>query len=255
MKYVRIQLNDEISYGIVEGEKVIKINGNPIFENCKETGETYNLSEVKILSPNPSPPKNLCLALNYGSHLLGANAPKKPEPFYKTVTAICGPGDPIKIPKDAGLVACESELVVIIGKEATNVSEASALDYVFGYTCGNDVSAREWQSGNNSDMQWWRAKSCDTFGPTGPFIVTDIDPQDVSIRGLVNGVEGQKCHSSEMIFSVSESISFISKYTTLVPGDMLWTGTSGMTPPINPGDDVTVEIEKVGTLINPVESA
>ena len=152
MKYVRIQLNDKISYGIVEEEKVIEINGNPIFENCKETGETYNLSDVKILSPNPSPPKNLCLALNYGSHLLGANAPKKPEPFYKTVTAICGPGDPIKIPKDAGLVACESELVVIIGKEAKNVSENNALDYVFGYTCGNDVSAREWQSGNNSDM-------------------------------------------------------------------------------------------------------
>lgn len=104
-------------------------------------------------------------------------------------------------------------------------------------------------------MQWWRAKSSDTFGPTGPFIVTDIDPQDVSIRGLVNGVEGQKCHSSEMIFTVAESISFISKYATLVPGDMLWTGTSGMTPPINPGDDVTVEIDKVGTLINPVESA
>ena len=104
-------------------------------------------------------------------------------------------------------------------------------------------------------MPFWNNNSDETEVLTEEFIVTDIDPQNVSIRGLVNGVEGQKCHSSEMIFSVSESISFISKYTTLVPGDMLWTGTSGMTPPINPGDDVTVEIDKVGTLINPVESA
>ena len=105
-----------------------------------------------------------------------------------------------------GLVVCESELVVIMGKRAKNVSEDDALDYVFGYTAGNDVSARDWQGGPDADTQWWRAKSADTFGPTGPFMVTDIDPQDVNIRGLVNGVEGQKCHSSEMIFNVAQSI-------------------------------------------------
>ena len=145
--------------------------------------------------------------------------------------------------------------MAIIGREASKVSEQDALDYVFGYTAGNDVSAREWQSGAKADKQWWRAKSSDTFGPTGPFIVTDIDPQDVAIRGLVNGVEGQKCHSSEMIFTVAQAISFISHYVTLYRGDMIWTGTSGTTPPINPGGDVTVEIEHIGVLHNPVVSA
>ena len=182
-------------------------------------------------------------------------APTRPEPFYKTSTALIGPGDPIKIHPEAGLVACESELVAIIGKVTKNVSEEEALDYVFGYTCGNDVSAREWQGGDDADNQWWRAKSADTFGPLGPYIVTDIDPQNVGIKGFVNGIEGQSCHSSEMLFSTAKSISFISKYATLLPGDMLWTGTSGKTPPINPGDTVTIEIENVGTLENPVESA
>ncbi|MCZ6539287.1 MAG: fumarylacetoacetate hydrolase family protein, partial [Chloroflexi bacterium] len=220
-----------------------------------ETGASHDLDEIKILAPVPRPGKMLCLALNYGSHLHGADRPDRPQPFYKNNNAIIGPGDSIKLPADAGLVVGESELVAIIGRRANNVSEEEALDYVFGYTAGNDVSAREWQSGARSDTQWWRAKSADTFGPTGPFIVTDIDPQNVSIRGLVNGVEGQKCHTSEMIFTVAQAISYISRYVTLDPGDMLWTGTSGTTPPITPGGDVTVEIEHVGVLHNPVESA
>ena len=252
MKFVRFAKGSGSAYGIVEGNTVKEISGSPIGQSYKETGETHQLDKVKILAPNPKPGKMLCLALNYGSHLLGANAPTRPEPFYKNVNAIIGPEEPIRLPKDAGLVVCESELVAIIGKKAQNVSEDEALSYVFGYTAGNDVSAREWQSGAKADKQWWRAKSADTFGPTGPFIVTDIDPQDVSIRGLVNGVEGQKCHSSEMIFTTAQAVSFISKYVTLEPGDMIWTGTSGTTPPINPGGDVTVEIDKIGVLHNPV---
>lgn len=255
MKFVRFATDGGPAYGIVDGDDVKEISNSPIGQDYKETGKTHSLKSLKILAPNPEPSKMLCLALNYGSHLLGANAPTRPEPFYKNRNAIIGPGDPIKLPADAGLVVCESELVAIIGKKAHNVSEGKALDYVFGYTAGNDVSAREWQSGDGADKQWWRAKSSDTFGPTGPFIVTDIDPQDVNIRGLVNGVEGQKCHSSEMIFTAAQAISFISKYVTLEPGDMIWTGTSGTTPPINPGGDVTVEIDKIGVLHNPVEAA
>lgn len=252
---MRFQSAETIAYGIVDGNDVVQISNSPIGKDYTKTGETYELADVKILAPNPNPVKMLCLARNYRSHLLGATEPTRPEPFYKTPTAIIGPGDPIEIPEDAGMVVCESELVAIIGKQAKNVAEGSALEHVFGYTAGNDVSAREWQGGPDADTQWWRAKSADTFGPTGPFIVTDIDPQDVKIRGLVNGVEGQSCHSSEMIFTVAQAIAFISKYVTLEPGDMLWTGTSGTTPPINVGGDVTVDIDAVGVLHNPVKAA
>ena len=255
MKFARFEVSNEISYGIIDNGEVIQIDNNPILGSYDKTGKSFNESDVKILCPNQKQKKSLCLALNYGSHLGERGAPTRPEPFYKTSTAIIGQGDEIKIHPEAGLVACESELVAIIGKVTKNVSEEEALDYVFGYTCGNDVSAREWQGGDDADNQWWRAKSADTFGPLGPYIVTDIDPQNVAIRGLVNGVEGQSCHSSEMLFSTAKSISFISKYATLLPGDMLWTGTSGKTPPINPGDTVTIEIENVGVLENPVESA
>jgi 2-keto-4-pentenoate hydratase/2-oxohepta-3-ene-1,7-dioic acid hydratase in catechol pathway len=254
MRFIRFEAGTRDMYGIVDGETVLEINNSPIGKEYEETGKVYKLDSLKILSPNPRPGKMLCLALNYETHLLGAEKPSRPEPFYKNANAIIGPGDPIILPSDAGLVVCESELVAIIGKKASKVSESAALEHVFGYTCGNDVSAREWQSGARSDKQWWRAKSSDTFGPTGPFIVTDIEPQNVNIRGFVNGVEGQNCHSSEMIFTTAQAISFISKYVTLDPGDMLWTGTSGTTPPINAGGDVTVEIEGVGVLTNPVES-
>ena len=242
MKFARFEVSNEISYGIIDNGEVIQIDNNPILGSYDKTGKSFNESDVKILCPNPNPSKSLCLALNYGSHLGERGAPTRPEPFYKTSTALIGPGDAIKIHPEAGLVACESELVAIIGKVTKNVSEEEALDYVFGYTCGNDVSAREWQGGDDAENQWWRAKSADTFGPLGPHIVTDIDPQNVAIRGLVNGVEGQNCHSSEMLFSTAKSISFISKYATLLPGDMLWTGTSGKTPPINPGDTVTLSL-------------
>lgn len=255
MKFVRFASGYDAAYGIVDGETVKEISNSPIGQGYSETGATHDLKEIKVLAPVPRPGKILCLALNYGSHLHGADRPDRPQPFYKNNNAIIGPGDPIKLPADAGMVVGESELVAIIGRRASNVSEEEALEYVFGYTCGNDVSAREWQSGAKADTQWWRAKSSDTFGPTGPFIVTDIDPQNVNIRGLVNGVEGQKCHTSEMIFTTAQAISYISRYVTLDPGDMLWTGTSGTTPPITPGGDVTVEIEHVGILHNPVESA
>jgi len=254
MRFVRFEAETRDMYGIVDGETVLEIDNSPIGKRYNETGKVYKLDSLKILSPNPRPGKMLCLALNYKTHLLGAEKPSRPEPFYKNANAIIGPGDPIILPSDAGLVVCESELVAIIGKKASKISESDALEHVFGYTCGNDVSAREWQSGARSDKQWWRAKSSDTFAPTDPFIVTDIEPQNVNIRGFVNGVEGQNCHSSEMIFTIAQAISFISKYVTLDPSDMLWTGTSGTTPPINAGGDVTVEIEGVGILSNPVES-
>ncbi len=256
VKFVRFSAEGvREAYGIWEGDTIREISNSPIGRSYSATGREFNTDSSRLLAPNPRPPKMLCLALNYPTHLRGSEQPKRPEPFYKVVTSIIGPGDTIRIPRDAGLVACESELVAVIGKRAYHVNSDEALDYVFGYTCGNDVSAREWQSGPTADKQWWRAKSCDTFGPTGPCIVTGIDPQECTITGSVDGVEGQRCHSSEMIFSVAESISFISRYVTLEPGDMIWTGTSGTTPPITPGGDVTVEIDKIGVLNNPVDWA
>ncbi len=252
MKFVRFKKGEGSAYGIVDGDKVKEISGSPLRE-YKETGETHALSSIKILAPIARPGKMLALALNYGSHLHGADRPQRPEPFYKTITSIIGPGDTIELPPDAGKVDMESELVVVIGKQAKNVSEDQALDYVFGYTCGNDVSAREWQSGATADKQWWRAKSADTFSPMGPFIATGLDPQKLKIKGRLNGKEGQSCDTSEMLFNVRQAIAFISKYATLEPGDMIWTGTSGSTPQLSSGDTVEIEIDGIGVLTNPVK--
>ena len=155
MKFVRFSDGSSEKFGIVDGEKINEISNSPIGHNYNETGEIFDLDSIKILAPNPNPGKMLCLALNYESHLLGADRPTRPEPFYKNSNAIIGPGDTIILPKDSGLVVCESELVAIIGKRTSNVSEEDALEHIFGYTCGNDVSAREWQSGTRSDKQWW----------------------------------------------------------------------------------------------------
>ena len=147
------------------------------------------------------------------------------------------------------------ELVAIIGKTAKNVSKENALDYVMGYTIGNDVSARDWQNGPEKDMQWWRAKGSDTFGPLGPIISTDIDPFDFTIQVLVNGEKtANKAHSKDLIFDIPTVIAEISKYVTLDPGDIIYTGTPGQTSQLQPGDVVEVEIPGIGVLRNPVVS-
>ncbi len=254
MKFIKIQKGDRRLHAILDGDTVEVIDASP--QNpWKRTGEKFKVSEGKLLAPIEHPGKMLALALNYGSHLHGAARPSRPEPFYKNWNSIVGPGAPIVLPKDVGKVDMEAELVVVIGKQAKNVSEADALKHVLGYTCGNDVSAREWQGGPTADKQWWLAKSSDTFGPIGPSIVTDLDPTKVTIIGRVNGKEGQRCISGEMIFGVKEAISFISRYVTLNPGDMIWTGTSGSTPQLKAGDTTEIEIAGIGVLSNPVVSA
>jgi 2-keto-4-pentenoate hydratase/2-oxohepta-3-ene-1,7-dioic acid hydratase in catechol pathway len=254
MKFIKIQKGDRRVHAVLDGDTVEVITASP--QNpWKTTGEKFKLSEGKLLAPIEHPGKMLALALNYGSHLHGAQRPSRPEPFYKNYNSIIGPEVPIVLPKDAGKVDMEAELVAVIGKEAKNVSESDALKHVLGYTCGNDVSAREWQSGPTADKQWWRAKSADTFGPIGPAIATDLEPQSLTILGRVNGKEGQRCNTAEMIFGVRQAISFISRYVTLNPGDMLWTGTSGSTPQLKAGDVVEIEISGIGVLRNPVKSA
>ena len=245
MKFVRFETGGGAAYGIVDDETVKEISG-PGYESYTETGKTHRLESVKLLAP-VEPKKMLAMALNYGSHLHDAPAPERPEPFFKIHTSLAGPGDVIRIPTDSEKVDAESELVVVIGKTATGVSVADAMDYVFGYTCGNDVSARDWQS---SDTSWWRAKSSDTFSPIGPWIVTDIDPSNLDIEGRINGQASQNCNTSEMIHDIPHTIAFISTYVTLEPGDCIFTGTSGTAGQIRSGDTVEVEISGVGTLVN-----
>lgn len=231
----------------IEGETVHQVSGVPWSAGYKRTGQTYKLSEVRLLAPIQHPGKVFAMALNYASHLHNQPKPERPEPFLKPSTSICGTGDAILLPRDSTRIDAESELVAVIGKQARNVSEKDAPGYVYGYTCGNDVSARDWQRG---DKSWWRAKGSDTFSPIGPWIETNVDPSKVQIIGRINGKEAQRCHGSEMIFNVAQCVSFISKYCTLMPGDMIFTGTSGTPDALKPGDKVDIEISGIGTLSN-----
>ncbi len=245
MKFGRFEINGKIFHGIVENDNVYELD-NSFLNNYKKTGVKLNLEQVNILPP-VIPNKMLALAKNYGSHLQGESPPKQPEPFFKTTSSLIGHNDNINLPDDSERIDAESELVLVIGKKAKNVQSEDAFEYIFGYTCGNDVSARDWQKG---DKSWWRAKSSDTFSPLGPFIVNEINPENLEITGIINGEIVQKCNTSEMIWSIPKTIEFISKYVTLEIGDCIFTGTSGTAGQIKSGDEVIVEIENVGKLIN-----
>jgi 2-keto-4-pentenoate hydratase/2-oxohepta-3-ene-1,7-dioic acid hydratase in catechol pathway len=249
MKIVRYLDKGIPSYGVIEKEIIKEIKGTP-FNKIIFTDSIYQLSDVKLVAPS-TPSKILGMALNYKSHILETRKPPtKPEPFFKTPSCIIGPSEPIILPRGVGLVQEEGELVVVIGRRCSKVSKAEAMDYVLGYTCGNDVSARKWQRG---DIQWWRAKSADTFGPIGPCIVTDIDCSRLNIRVRINGKEVQHCNTSELLFDVPTLISFISQTVTLKPDDLIFTGTSGRPAQIKNGDAVEVEIDGIGILSNLVE--
>jgi 2-keto-4-pentenoate hydratase/2-oxohepta-3-ene-1,7-dioic acid hydratase in catechol pathway len=224
------------------------------------------LSEATLHAPVPNPQKIIAIGLNYSDHAAetGQQLPEKPIVFAKYANTVVGPGEPVLIPEGVTQeVDYEAELVVVIGKTARNVPVGEALDHVFGYTNGNDVSARDLQRSEGG--QWTRAKSLDTFGPMGPYLVTadEIeDPQNLSIRCVLNGEVMQDGSTSKMAFSVAELISFLSHGTTLVPGDVIFTGTPpgvGMARDpkvfLKPGDEVTVEIGGLGSLTNPVEAS
>jgi 2,4-didehydro-3-deoxy-L-rhamnonate hydrolase len=217
-------------------------------------------SEVKIVRPF-LPGNIICVGLNYKAHAAESNLPlpKRPLLFGKWTNAMTGPGDPIVIPPDTSEVDYEAELAVVIGQKCREVSAEQALDYVAGYTCANDVSARDFQ---REDSQWIRAKTQDTFGPIGPYLVTadEIpDPQVLGIRTILNGQTMQNSTTADMIFTVREIIAYISRGVTLHPGDLISTGTPqgvgfARKPPVflKPGDDVTIEIDGIGHLSNPV---
>ena len=253
VKYARFRAGKVTAYGVVEGDVIHQISPNP-FVKWKKTGQTYPLAEVQLLAPT-RPTQVLAMAGNYRSHLSGAQVPEKfrtPQAFFKTPSCVIANEANIVIPQGAENVHFEGEMVIVIGKRAKNVSRERALEYVLGVTCGNDVSARDWQK---NDVQWWRAKGSDTFGPCGPVVVSGLNYDDLQLRLRLNGEVKQEARTSELIHDVPTMVSYLSRYVTLHPGDLIYTGTPGKTAALKPGDVVEVEIEGVGILRNKVTAA
>jgi 2-keto-4-pentenoate hydratase/2-oxohepta-3-ene-1,7-dioic acid hydratase in catechol pathway len=243
----RFKHGDAICHGVVADGRVTPFAGD-LFGDRTPSGDPVGLDDVKLLAPIV-PRQLLAVAVNYKSHLGDRTPPGNPELFWKSPSSLIGPDDTIVMPKDAERVDAEGELVAIIGRRCRKVSKDDALDHVLGYTCGNDVSARDWQRG---DRQWWRAKSSDTFSSMGPWIVEGLDPAVLVLTTRYDGEEVQKTETNLLIYDVPTVISFVSQVVTLEPGDVIYTGTPGTTRKMEDGQIVEVEISRIGTLRNPV---
>ncbi len=249
--YVRFQTAAGKAYGELRGERVLEMEGG-LFGARGLTGVEHALTGVKLLPPC-KPTKIIGVGLNYRSHLGGRRLPETPELFFMPPSALIAAGESIMIPRGATDVHFEGELVIVIGKRVKAVSREVAGDAIFGVTCGNDVSDRGWQRGEQKDLQWWRAKGCDTFAPMGPAIVTGLDYGNLMLETRVNGERAQYGSTSDLVHDCAAVVSWASQWITLEPGDAIYTGTPGNTCALKPGDVVEVEIEGVGVLRNPVE--
>ena len=261
MKFVRYRHHGETSYGILEGEKIKEITGLPFRapwqagrfvddHSIVETERSENIGNVELLCPC-EPSKILAIGLNYKSHLEAQSrqAPKNPEIFVVPTSALLQPGGDIRIPPGAHNVHYEGELVVVIGRKTHRVPVPEAESCILGFTCGNDVSERDWQK---NDLQWWRAKGCDTFAPLGPVIASDFDWRNGRVETRLNGSVVQAGSFSELLFDPTVIVSYASQYVTLNPGDVIYTGTPGSTGPLRPGDLVEIDIPGIGVLRNRV---
>lgn len=247
VNFVRYEHEGQTSYGVLQGDRIREIDGD-LFGSHRATDRWVDLSAVTLLPPT-DPEKVIAVGLNYQSHL-GARTPADyPGLFAKYPTSLVGQGADILAPPDATNLHYEGEMVLVIGKTCSDVSEADAMDCVFGITAGNDVSERNWQS---DDLQWLRAKASDTFGPVGPTIAVHMDPDDVLVQTRVNGELRQSERTSDLIFGTAAIVSYVSRYVTLKAGDLIFTGTPGTTQALQPGDVVEVEVEGVGVLKNTV---
>ncbi|MFA5309567.1 MAG: fumarylacetoacetate hydrolase family protein [Dehalococcoidales bacterium] len=247
MKIVRFSHGARGEYGILYEDAVRGIEGSP-FEEITETNRYYRLSDLKLLAPC-QPSKIVALGVNYHSHSDEMNhaPPDEPLIFIKPSTAVAGPEDGIVYPPSSARVDYEGELGVVIKSVTRQVSPETAKNYILGYTCVNDVTARDLQA---KDKQWTRAKGFDTFCPIGPCIETEISPYDLPLETRLNGIIKQQARTSQLIFPVYELVSFVSHIMTLLPGDIISTGTPGGIGPMQPGDTVEVKIEGIGTLRN-----
>ncbi|MBL7126643.1 MAG: fumarylacetoacetate hydrolase family protein [Dehalococcoidales bacterium] len=248
MKIVRYSIGSKTEYGILDGERIEAIDGKP-YPEIKKLNQFHKLSEVKLMAPC-EPTKVVAIGLNYYSHCKETNnpAPKEPMMFYKPSSSVIGPEDKIQNP-GCDRLDWETEFGVVIKAQAKKVSEKDALKYVLGYTCFNDVTARDWQA---KDSQWSRAKGSDTFSPIGPCIETDIDPGNALLEGYHNGELKQKVNTNDLVFGVPALISYITEFITLYPGDIIATGTPAGIGPMKSGDTFEIKIEGVGTLRNTV---
>jgi len=249
MKIVRFSDGQRIKYGQLEGEEVRTVAEQPN-RKVKITGESFDISAVTLMAPC-LPSKIVALGTNYRQHAAELNMPVPTSPliFLKPCTAIIGPDEEIIYPDMSKQVDYEAELGVVIGKLAWRVSEAEALNCVMGYTCFNDVTARDLQK---ADGQWTRAKGFDTFAPIGPCIETELDPAHTQVEAYLNGVRKQSGNTSDLVFPVTQLVSFISHVMTLLPGDIIATGTPFGVGPMQPGDTIEIKVEGIGTLRNTV---
>jgi len=250
MRIARFSNAAEPRYGIVDGPELVVLKGHPLLHGYDTTGERVPLKDVKLLAPT-IPSKVVCSGKNYADHIAELGLSTNPEPtiFFKPSSAIIGPGDPIVIPRQSSRIELECELTIVIGQLTKNVSEAEAAQHIWGYTIANDVTARDLQF---SDDQWARSKSFDSFCPLGPWIETEFDSESQLVTSRINGETAQSASTSSMVHSVAAIVSYVSQNMTLLPGDVILTGTPSGIAQIQSGDVVECEIEGIGTLINPV---
>ena len=250
MEFVRFQHCEKAYYGEVEGETVYILDRSYFDEGCKRTENNVKLNEVRLLTP-VQPSKIICIGLNYAKHIeeLGHTLHEEPVIFLKPLTTLVGPGDEIILPKMSQQVEYEAELVVVIGKTLKEIPEDQVFDSIFGYTCGNDVTARDLQ---RKDGQWTRSKGFDTFCPIGPSIVTDLNPNKVGIRSILNEEVRQSSNTEYFIHAIPKLVSYISQIMTLYPGDVIMTGTPEGVGPMNSRDNIVIQIKGIGELHNTV---
>ncbi len=251
MRVVRYRAGAGAHYGVIVDDVVYALQAAEPWAGPLALGDKVGpLRQVELLAPC-QPSKIVCLGRNYVAHAKehGADVPKAPLIFMKPSTAVIGPGEAIVLPAQSQQVEHESELAVVIGRRARHVARADAAGYIFGYTCGNDVTARDLQSG---DGQWTRAKSFDTFCPLGPWIETELNIADLAVICRVNGATRQSGRTSELVFDIPLLVSHITSIMTLLPGDVIMSGTPAGVSPIYAGDSVEVDIEGIGVLRNPV---
>jgi 2-keto-4-pentenoate hydratase/2-oxohepta-3-ene-1,7-dioic acid hydratase in catechol pathway len=247
--------DDDYRYGVVEtrdgSDLIAVITGDPIYSPVQFTGERVALEDARLLAPVIPRSKVIGIGRNYAAHAeeLGNTVPTEPLAFLKPNTSVVGPGDPIVAPTLSQDVQFEGELAIVIGRLCREVPKERVADVIFGYTCANDVTARDLQ---NRDGQWWRAKGFDTFCPLGPWIVTDLDPSDVRVVTRLDGEVKQDSRTSLMVYDVPTIVAHVSAAMTLLPGDVILTGTPAGVGPMTAGQRVEVEVEGIGVLSNPV---
>ncbi len=252
MKIAKFAYKGVPAWGLVDGPELVLFKGHPLFNNYETTGDRLALKDVQLMPPVLPTTKILCIGKNYQDHAdeMGLGTPDEPLIFFKPTSALIGPEEAIVIPSKVTTdVDPEGELVIVIGQLAKNVSEEEAMDYVWGYTIGNDVSARDIQF---RDGQWARAKGFDTFCPLGPWIETEFIPDGQILETRVDGEIRQKASNELMLFSVPQIIAHVTAAMTLLPGDVIFTGTPAGVGRIEPGNVVEIEIEGIGVLRNPV---